>query len=204
MNFLWTVFEGRQIITFSCLGTLLEFFHFPLRMMTHPLAVVHNEDIHPRWVFQPRQQLWCEQEILSAVLLTGSSDEKLEDSFLVGGIHPLVDLVHTPEGDGGQLLQREHVKGCRHASFTARLWKVIVVILSFCKIVWILMIFQNPVLIPDDEQWAFAAVPCLCTSPGCQRHNSRNRFHIFLYEEAPTTKTSVNMGACRHMMMIVT
>ena len=57
MNFLWTVFEGRQIITFSCLGTLLEFFHFPLRMMTHPLAVVHNEDIHPRWVFQPRQQL---------------------------------------------------------------------------------------------------------------------------------------------------
>ena len=103
--------------------------------MAHATAIVHNKDIHPGRVFQPRKQLRCEQEILSAVLLTGSADEKLKDSLLVGGVHPLVDLVHTPEGDGGQLLQREHVKGCRHASFTARLWKVIVVILSFCKIV---------------------------------------------------------------------
>ena len=89
--------------------------------MTHACAVVHNEDVHPGRVFQSRQQLRCEQEILSAVLLTRGSDEQLKDPLLVGRVHPLVDLVHAAEGDGGQLLQGEHVEGCCHTPLPTRL-----------------------------------------------------------------------------------
>ena len=89
--------------------------------MAHASAVVHNEDIHPGRVLQSRQQLRCEEEILGAVLLAGGSDEQLKDPLLVGRIHPLVDLVHAAEGDGGQLLQGEHVQCCCHAPLTTRL-----------------------------------------------------------------------------------
>ncbi len=33
----------------------------------------------------------------------------------------LVNLVHTSEGDLGELLQRHHVDGCRHGLLAARL-----------------------------------------------------------------------------------
>ena len=100
-----------------------ELIHFPLGVMAHAVTIVHNKDIHPGRVFQSRQQLRCEEEILSAVLLARGPDEQLKDPLLVGRVHPLVDLVHAAEGDGGQLLQGEHVQCCRHAPLATRLVK---------------------------------------------------------------------------------
>ena len=50
-----------------------------------------------------------------------STDQQLENSALIGGVHALVDLVHTAEGHRRQLLQRQHVQGRRHAALSSGL-----------------------------------------------------------------------------------
>ena len=52
---------------------------------------------------------------------TFSTDQQLENSALIGGVHALVDLVHTAEGHRRQLLQRQHVQGRRHAALSSGL-----------------------------------------------------------------------------------
>ena len=110
--------------------------------MAHVVAVVDDQHVHHRRVLQPREQLRSQQEVLGAGLLVGGPDhhihqqsysilnvalsthlarcpdQQLENPLLVGSVHPLVDLVHTTEGDGGQLLEGEHVQRCCHASLT--------------------------------------------------------------------------------------
>ena len=52
-----------------------------------------------------------EVEVLTALALGGGREDHVPDSALVPLVQALIDLVHAPEGDGGHLLQGQHVDG---------------------------------------------------------------------------------------------
>ena len=58
------------------------------------------------------RHLGCEVEVLTALALSGCGEDHVPDPALVLLVQALVDLVDTPEGDGGHLLQGQHVD-CR-------------------------------------------------------------------------------------------
>ena len=62
-----------------------------------------------RPVVQVVGHLGREVEVLTALSLGGGGEDHVPDSPLVPLVQALVDLVHTPEGDGGHLLQGQHV-----------------------------------------------------------------------------------------------
>ena len=82
--------------------------------MAHPGPIVDTQHVHPGAVVQAGQQLGGEEKVLGAGDVTRGPHQKLEHPPLVPRVHPLVDLVHTPEGDGGQLLEGEHVQRGGH------------------------------------------------------------------------------------------
>ena len=71
--------------------------------------------------------------------LTRCPDEQLENPLLVGSVHTLVDLVHTAEGDGGQLLEGEHVQRCCHASLTPGLYSCLVSLPKYFVILYLVV-----------------------------------------------------------------
>ena len=88
--------------------------HAPLGVVTHLGAVIHDQHVHPWRVVESGEQLGCEEEVLGTGLVARGADQQLEHLPLIPGVHALVDLVHTSEGDGGELLESQHVQGSRH------------------------------------------------------------------------------------------
>ena len=66
----------EPLIIYKRLSALLnppvELFHLPIGVVAHARPIVHNQDVHPGRVVQPRQQLWSQQEILGTCLVAGS------------------------------------------------------------------------------------------------------------------------------------
>ena len=69
--------------------------------MTHPGPVVDTQHVHPGAVVQACQQLGGQEEVLGAGDVTRGPHQELKHPPLVPRVHPLVDLVHTPEWDRG-------------------------------------------------------------------------------------------------------
>ena len=72
-------------------------------------------------VLQPVGQLGRQVEVLAAGAERGRRQDQVPHPPLVALVQPLVDLVHAAEGDGGELLQGEHVQRRGHAALAARL-----------------------------------------------------------------------------------
>ena len=71
---------------------------------------------HCTWsVVEVVGHLGGEVEVLTALTSGGRGQDHVPHPPLVPLVQTLVDLVHAAEGDRGELLQRQHVHGGRHA-----------------------------------------------------------------------------------------
>lgn len=70
-------------------------------------ATRHAQHRHALVVPETRQELGCDEEVLTVVLATGNLDHAVVDHALVAGIHALVDLIDYAERRLRAALERE-------------------------------------------------------------------------------------------------
>ena len=79
-----------------CLQLGLKGLHVPNPEAALGRSVVDDEDVYPGAVTESCQQLGGQQEVLGTGEVAGGPHKQLKHQSLVAGVHPLVDLVHTP------------------------------------------------------------------------------------------------------------
>lgn len=104
-----------------------------------PLAVTHAEHLHALVIFEVREQLWCNQEVLSAVGTASYLHERVMHCPFVLRVHSLklvmkgglsakceeadlVDLIHQGEGRTSEFSQAHEIHDRRERSF---LWSLL-------------------------------------------------------------------------------
>ena len=87
----------------------------------HVLSARYAKDTHALVVFEAREQLGSDEEVLAGVLSTGDLDHALVHHPLVAWIHSLVDLVNHSERCLGHGLEGHQVEYRRHGALPAGL-----------------------------------------------------------------------------------